>query len=107
MEKHQIGKEAQKKKEEGKEWKITMDCKKNSTNICETHFRVDRESATSLFFCFFFSLGLHFYDQTQYPERRKDWSMFFFGIFLVSFYFWFCSTILHGGFCYQEMFAQK
>lgn len=55
----------------------------------------------------FFSLGLHFYDQTQYPERRKDWSMFFFGIFLVSFYFWFCSTILHGGFCYQEMFAQK
>ena len=29
----------------------------------------------------FFSLGLHFYDRTQYPERRKDWSMFFFGIF--------------------------
>lgn len=42
-----------------------------------------------------------------FPERRKDWSMFFFGIFLVSFYFWFCSTILQGGFCYPKMFAQK
>ena len=32
-----------KRRRKVKNEKITMDCKKNNTNICETHFRVDRE----------------------------------------------------------------
>lgn len=48
-----------KRRRKVKNEKITMDCKKNSTNICKTPFRVTArdgvaESATSLFFCFFF-----------------------------------------------------
>lgn len=113
MEKHQIGKEAQKKKEEGKEWKDYNGLQEKQHKHLWNSFQSgprDMEWLRVPQVCFsvsLLSLGLHFYDQTQYPERRKDWSMFFFGIFLVSFYFWFCSTILHGGFCYPEMFAQK
>lgn len=84
-----------KKKEEGKEWKVTMDCKKNSTNICETHFRVDRERWSGwechkfvfLFLFFFFRSALLW--SNTIPWEKKGlvdvflWYIFSFVLFLV------------------------
>ena len=78
-----------KRRRKVKNEKITMDCKKNSTNICETHFRVDRESATSLFFCFFFFFRSALLWSNTIPWEKKGlvdvflWYIFSFVLFLV------------------------